>query len=68
MNKDRIVGKAKEVLGTVEESLGKVVGSSKLTAEGQGEHAEGKIQSATGSAKDAAKDIAKEATKDEEKK
>ncbi len=55
MDKDRIVGKAKEIKGTVEESLGKVLGNPKLTAHGQSDQAAGKVQSASGSAKDAAK-------------
>jgi uncharacterized protein YjbJ (UPF0337 family) len=64
MDKDRVVGKAKEIKGTVEESLGKAIGSTKLTAEGKSEQAEGKAQAATGTAKDAAK----EALKNEEPK
>jgi uncharacterized protein YjbJ (UPF0337 family) len=67
MNKDRIVGKAKEIAGSVEESLGKAIGSAKLTGQGESEQAEGKAQHAVGSAKDAAKDV-KDAVKDELKK
>ena len=55
MDKDRIVGKAKEIKGTVEESLGKALGNTKLTAHGESDLAEGKAQSASGEAKDAAK-------------
>jgi uncharacterized protein YjbJ (UPF0337 family) len=59
MDKDRVVGKAKEIKGTVEEALGKAIGSTKLTAEGKSEQAAGKVQAATGTAQDAAKDALK---------
>jgi uncharacterized protein YjbJ (UPF0337 family) len=52
MNKDRIVGAAKQAIGTVKEVAGKVIGDAKLVADGRTEKAEGKIQSAIGDAAD----------------
>jgi len=56
MDKDRIQGAAKEAKGAVKETTGKILGYSKLTAEGKAERVEGKIQNAVGGAKDALKD------------
>lgn len=53
MDKDRIVGAAKEAKGAVEIAAGKLVGDAKLQAEGQADKAEGKVQNAVGGAKDA---------------
>ncbi len=52
MDKDRIVGTAKQVKGSVKESVGKVLGDAKLQAEGKADKVEGKIQNAIGGAKD----------------
>lgn len=53
MDKDRILGSAKEVKGKVKEALGKTVGDAKLEAEGTAEKIEGKVQNAVGGLKDA---------------
>ena len=50
MNKDSIVGKAKEIAGTIEESIGKVIHSDKLAAVGQHAQEAGREQSAAGAA------------------
>ena len=55
MDKDRILGSAKEVKGKVKEELGKAVGDAKLEAEGKSDKVEGKVQNAIGSLKDAIK-------------
>jgi uncharacterized protein YjbJ (UPF0337 family) len=55
MDKDRIIGAAKQAAGTVKETTGKLVGDAKLTAEGKAEKTEGKIQNAIGGLKDALK-------------
>ncbi|NVO16949.1 MAG: CsbD family protein [Rhodoplanes sp.] len=52
MDKDRIVGSAKQVKGTIEEVVGKAVGDAKLETEGKVDKAEGKIQNAVGGLKD----------------
>lgn len=51
MNKDSILGKAKEIAGTMGESLGNVLHSEKLAASGQHAQEAGRDQSAAGSAK-----------------
>jgi len=57
MNKDRIVGAAKEAKGAIKEAIGKAVGDSKLTIEGQTEKASGKLQNAVGGAKEMIKKL-----------
>ena len=59
MDKDRVVGSAKQVKGAVKETIGKVVGDSKLEAEGKADKAEGKVQNAIGGLKDAVRDAVK---------
>ena len=55
IDKDRIVGSAKEVKGKVKEAVGKSVGDAKLEAEGKSDKFEGKVQNALGGIKDALK-------------
>ena len=55
MDKDRIAGSAKQVKGSIKETVGKVTGDAKLRGEGAADKAEGKIQNAVGGAKDALK-------------
>jgi len=52
MDKDRIEGVLKQAKGSVEQVAGKVLGDAKLTAEGQSDKTEGKIQNAVGGVKD----------------
>lgn len=59
MDKDRIIGAAKTVAGTVKEVTGKAVGDQKLAADGKAEKIEGKVQNAVGGAKDAVREIFK---------
>jgi uncharacterized protein YjbJ (UPF0337 family) len=59
MDNDRIIGSAKQVEGTVREAAGKVFGDAKLTAEGNAEKTEGKVQNAVGGAKDIVRDALK---------
>jgi uncharacterized protein YjbJ (UPF0337 family) len=60
MDKDRVVGAAKQAKGAVKEAVGKAVGDSKLVAEGKSDKVEGKIQNAVGGVKDAVRDALKE--------
>lgn len=53
MNKDRIVGSAKKIKGSVKKTIGKVTGDAKLQSEGEAEKIEGKVQNAFGGFKDA---------------
>ncbi|GGJ44868.1 CsbD family protein [Neoroseomonas lacus] len=55
MDKDRIIGTAKQTKGAIKEAAGKVLGDAKLTAEGKSDKIEGKIQNAVGGIKDALK-------------
>ena len=60
MDKDRIVGAAKQAKGAVKEAVGKAVGDNKLVAEGKSDKVEGKIQNAVGGLKDTVRDALKE--------
>ena len=55
MNKDRIEGVAKQADGKLKETIGKVVGDTKLQSDGIAEVAAGKVQNAVGGLKDALK-------------
>ena len=55
MDKDRVIGAAKQAKGDIKEAAGKAVGDAKLTAEGKSDKVEGKIQNAVGGLKDALK-------------
>jgi len=59
MDKDRIIGSAKEIKGVTKEALGKAVGDAKLQADGKADTAEGKVQNAVGGLKDAVRDVLK---------
>jgi len=55
VDKNRIIGSAKEAKGTVKQVIGKVTGDAKLEAEGTADKVEGKVQNAIGGLKDALK-------------
>ena len=59
MDKNRIVGSAREVTGAAKEAVGKVVGDAKLQSDGKTEKAVGKFQNAVGGLNDAVKDASK---------
>lgn len=59
MDKDRIIGSAKEIKGAAKVGLGKAVGDAKLVAEGKADRVEGKIQNAVGGIEDLIKGAAK---------
>jgi uncharacterized protein YjbJ (UPF0337 family) len=52
MDKDQVVGSAKQVKGAVEESVGRAVGDAKLESEGQADKVDGKIRNAIGRLRD----------------
>jgi uncharacterized protein YjbJ (UPF0337 family) len=52
MDKDRVMGSAKEIKGAVKQAVGKVLGDAKLVSDGQADEIEGKIQNAIGGLKD----------------
>jgi uncharacterized protein YjbJ (UPF0337 family) len=55
MDKDRIVGAAKEAKGSLKETVGKAVGDAKMQSDGKADKVEGKVQNAIGGLKDALK-------------
>jgi len=55
MDKDRIVGAAKEIKGTVKQVIGKAAGDAKLEAEGNADKIEGQVQNVVGGLKDTLK-------------
>ncbi len=55
MDKDRVVGSAKQIKGTVKQAIGKAVGDTKLESEGNADKIEGKVQNAIGGIKDTLK-------------
>jgi uncharacterized protein YjbJ (UPF0337 family) len=55
MDKDRVIGSAKQIKGAVKEAVGKAAGDSKLESEGKADKIEGKVQNAIGGLKDALK-------------
>jgi uncharacterized protein YjbJ (UPF0337 family) len=56
MDKDRVAGSVKQAKGALKEAAGKVIGDTKLAAEGKSEKAEGKIQNTLGGVKDTLKE------------
>jgi len=55
MDKDRIVGAAKEIKGTVKQVIGKAAGDAKLEAEGNADKIEGQVQNVVGGLNDTLK-------------
>ena len=55
MDKDRVVGSAKQIKGVVKQAVGKAVGDAKLESEGKADKIEGKVQNAIGGIKDTLK-------------
>jgi len=59
MDKDRIAGSAKEIKGSVKETIGKATGDAKLRSDGRTDKAAGKFQNAVGGVKDTIRDALK---------
>jgi uncharacterized protein YjbJ (UPF0337 family) len=55
MDKDRVIGAGKQMLGPAKQAAGKLVGDVKLQADGRAEEIVSKIQNAAGGAKDTVK-------------
>ena len=55
MDKDRIIGSAKEFKGAIKQAAGKAVGDAKLETDGKADKMEGKFQNAVGGLKDTLK-------------
>jgi uncharacterized protein YjbJ (UPF0337 family) len=56
MDKDRIAGAAKQIKGSIKETVGKAAGDAKLESEGKADKIAGKVQNAIGGLKDALKE------------
>jgi uncharacterized protein YjbJ (UPF0337 family) len=56
MDKDRMAGTAKQAKGSVKQMAGKILGDSKLKAEGTADKLVGKAQNAAGGLKDSLRD------------
>src|SRR5215217_7983375 len=52
VDRDRLAGSGKQVTGSVKDSVGSVLGDTKLQAEGKLDKAEGRAQNTVGSVKD----------------
>ena len=59
MNKDKVKGVAKDVVGKVQEEAGKVVGSKEQQIKGLSKQISGKVQKAVGDAEQSVKDFNK---------
>jgi len=55
IDKDRVIGSAKEIKGTIKQTVGKAVGDAKLESEGKVDKVEGKVQNVIGGIKDTLK-------------
>jgi len=61
MDKDRIKGATDQAKGAVKDATGKIIGDSKMQADGKVDKLKGKVESAVGGAKDAIRDAANKA-------
>ena len=59
MDKDRIQGSLKQVIGRIKEAIGKAAGDQKTEAEGKADQAVGKLQNAVGGVKDTVREALK---------
>jgi uncharacterized protein YjbJ (UPF0337 family) len=57
MDKARITGSAKEIKGSIKETIGEMTGDTKLQSDGKVDDVEGKVQNAVGGLKDALLDL-----------
>jgi uncharacterized protein YjbJ (UPF0337 family) len=55
IDKDRVVGSAKQTKGAVKQVVGRAVGDAKLESEGKTDKIEGKVQNTIGGVKDTLK-------------
>lgn len=59
MDKDRMAGTAKQAKGSLKHLAGKMLGDTKLQAEGTADKAAGKVQNSVGGLKDKLRETAK---------
>ena len=63
MDKDRIKGAAQKIKGTIEKTVGRLVGNKKLETDGKIDEAAGNVRKSVGEAKDVVRDVVKDRTK-----
>lgn len=59
MNKDQIVGTAKDIAGKVQQKTGEITGSTSQQVKGVAKQVEGKVQKGVGDAREAIEDASK---------
>ena len=59
MNKDQVEGATKNLVGKVQEQVGKLVGSEEQEGKGISKQISGKVQESVGDVKETVKDISK---------
>lgn len=59
MDKNRIIGSANQIKGSIKQAIGKAIGDTKLQVEGKADETKGKAQNLAGSISDAAKEAVK---------
>lgn len=59
MDKDRIQGSLKQVVGRIKEAVGKALGDRKTEVDGKAEQVAGKFQNAVGGVKDSVRESLK---------
>jgi uncharacterized protein YjbJ (UPF0337 family) len=55
MDKDRVLGSAKQMKGAAKQVVGKAIGDAKLESDGKADKIEGNVQNANGGLKDTLK-------------
>lgn len=55
MDKDKVIGSAKQIKGAVKQAVGQAIGDAKLESEGKADRIEGKVQNTIGGLKDTLK-------------
>ncbi len=55
MDKDRVIGSGKQMLGAAKVAVGRLVGDARLQADGEAEKVDGMLQNAAGGVKDTIK-------------
>ena len=63
MDKDRIKGAAEKIKGSIEKTVGKLIGDKNLETKGKIDKATGNVRTAVGEGKDAIRDAVKDRVK-----
>jgi len=59
MDKNRIIGSANQIKGSIKQAVGRAIGDTKLQVEGKADETKGKAQNLAGSISDTVKEAAK---------